>query len=436
MSNKYGFNVSEPYSSDLKTLKWSWNWLLGLTDGEVANFDLVNGKTLFADRGALQIRYSDGSMWRMGQFKQGMPVVNLTSVVISKVGEPKTQSLTDIELMDVGGSYWIGSDNGLALFNQADKSFPWRYFNGYRWLVGEQVNNLFGADMGGVFALTDFGISVIRLEQWNLEKKAAEIEKVYASGRHGRMDRGKDHPMNGLISQIGLQGFGNLNKYGQGTSDNEGLWTAMFAAGECLRYAVTKETDAAENAYKLYWGIELLKNLTGVEGLISRSVATNDQNNPERWILWDSKNEMECVDCEGLYWKNDVSQDSIIGHMYYMPIYAKLVAPYVDDYTTEMRAINTYLSIVDRIVENDYQMIDWNGKRTTWGFWNPAELNDNPDNYSERSLNSLQLITYLATAEALCEQYNLEKKHEYIKVWVHFIHLGFFINSFVIMDYP
>ena len=38
-------------------------------------------------------------------------------------------------------------------------------------------------------------------------------------------------------------------------------------------------------------------------------------------------------------------------------------------------------------------------KRTTWGFWNPEELNHNPDHYSERSLNSLQIITYLAAAE-------------------------------------
>ena len=393
MSNQNGFNVSQTFKAGdaNKIDEWSWNWLYGLTDGPIEDFDLVNGKTLLADKVSLQIRYPDGAMWRMGGFKQGLPVTNLTSVVIASAGSPSSDnSLESIELEEKGGTYWVGSESGLVLFNN-DDTYPWRYFSGYRWIVGDYVNQVFLAQANGVFVLTDYGISAIRLETWTLNEKAAQIQEVYDSGRHGRKDRGPDHPMNGLISQIGLQGFGNLEKYGQGTSDNEGLWTAMYAAGECFRYAVTEEQAAADHAKKMFWGLELLANLTGVEGLISRSVAENDQNNPDRYIPWDSGNEMECFECEGLYWKNDVSQDSIIGHMYFLPIFAELVAGSFDDnQAVQYRAVEQFLAIVNRIVENDYQMIDWNGKRTTWGFWNPAELNDNPDRYSERGLNSLQ----------------------------------------------
>ena len=34
-----------------------------------------------------------------------------------------------------------------------------------------------------------------------------------------------------------------------------------------------------------------------------------------------------------------------------------------------------FLDIVDSIVKNGYQMIDWDGKRTEWGFWDPDALN-------------------------------------------------------------
>lgn len=51
-----------------------------------------------------------------------------------------------------------------------------------------------------------------------------------------------------------------------------------------------------------------------------------------------------------------------------------------------------FLDIVDRIIDHGYTMPDWNGKRCTWGFWNPEALNYDPDHYSERNLNSLQLL--------------------------------------------
>ena len=38
----------------------------------------------------------------------------------------------------------------------------------------------------------------------------------FFSGRHGRLDLGPDHAMHGLVSQIGLSGFGNLDSFNQG----------------------------------------------------------------------------------------------------------------------------------------------------------------------------------------------------------------------------
>ena len=92
--------------------------------------------------------------------------------------------------------------------------------------------------------------------------------------------------MNGLISQIGLDKFGDLTSgYSQSYSDNEGLWTAMFAAGEAFRYATTGSDKAKKNVIKLYEGVELLQNVTGQSGLLAKSLAMSKLD--YRWVKYD-----------------------------------------------------------------------------------------------------------------------------------------------------
>lgn len=425
-TSDYGFNISSEFHKiNEDKLDWSWNWFGGITDGVVTDFDLSSdGKLLLSDTGGLQIRDPDGAMWRLGGVEAGLPFSNLTSVYIENPGQ-KTgyDNILQMELSYKKSKYWIGAKDGLVVYDDLNENFDydnkWRVFQGYRWLAGEEVLTVYPGisgpkatiDRPSVFVVTDVGITHIRAELMGLKDKAMEIAKVYDSGRHGRKDRGLDHPMNGLVSHIALDEFGDLSKYSQGTDDNEGLWTAMFAAGEAFRYAETGNKTVMKNVAKLYDGCELLLNLTSVPGLLSRSVATS-QITEDRWVLYNQTNEIPCDQCEGLYWKNDISQDSIIGHMFFLPIFAELGT---DIPWLKKQAVQNFLDIVNRIVENGYQMIDWNGKRTTWGFWNPEEINHNPDHYSERSLNSLQIITYLAAAEALSVKYKIPKAHEYIK---------------------
>ena len=48
-------------------------------------------------------------------------------------------------------------------------------------------------------------------------------------------------------------------------------------------------------------------------------------------------------------------------------------------------------------------------KATLWGFWNPSEVNDNPEHYSERGTNSLGILAYLASAYSVTRN-NVYKK--------------------------
>ena len=47
--------------------------------------------------------------------------------------------------------------------------------------------------------------------------------------------------------------------------------------------------------------------------------------------------------------------------MFFLPIFAELGT---DIPWLKKQAVQNFLDVVNRIVENGYQMIDWNGKRT------------------------------------------------------------------------
>ena len=49
---------------------------------------------------------------------------------------------------------------------------------------------------------------------------------------------------------------------------------------------------------------------------------------------------------------------------------------------------------MNHILDHDYALIDLEGKPTSWGWWSPQKLAEQPD---ERALNSLQLLSFLKT---------------------------------------
>ena len=64
-------------------------------------------------------------------------------------------------------------------------------------------------------------------------------------------------------------------------------------------------------------------------------------------------------------WKGDTSSDEIVGHYFVYPIYYDLVA---DD--SEKPALRAALDrITNHILDNNYQLIDVDGQRTRWGWW-------------------------------------------------------------------
>ena len=97
-----------------------------------------------------------------------------------------------------------------------------------------------------------------------------------------------------------------------------------------------------------------------------------------------------------MYWKSDTSSDEIDGHFLAFYAYYEHVAQYDPD--EKQRCAEQCRKLINYIVDHNYQLIDWNGERTRWGFWNPENLNGEPGDYIEHGLNSLQMLSFLRTS--------------------------------------
>ena len=196
------------------------------------------------------------------------------------------------------------------------------------------------------------------LQMWTLEQKAEYMEAVQA--RHNRY---------GLSAECSLAAFGDIPSCVNQDSDNNALWTSLVVAAEAFRYAVTGAQDAYNNATSYFQGMRLLNTLTGIKGLMARSFVTpNETHSPGG--TWHNST---VPGYEGWMWKGDTSSDEVVGHMFAYPIVGKIM----NGSQTEVgqQALDLIYDIVYYIVSNNYYLIDVTGKPTSWGSWNPNQLN-------------------------------------------------------------
>jgi hypothetical protein len=87
------------------------------------------------------------------------------------------------------------------------------------------------------------------------------------------------------------------------SEDNDGLWTSIYVASQAFRYAVTKDPEAKRNAWRAFEGMELLNNVTGIPGLMARSVLPRDQ--PYSGGTWYNSTVYPELKWKGTYNNND-----------------------------------------------------------------------------------------------------------------------------------
>lgn len=103
----------------------------------------------------------------------------------------------------------------------------------------------------------------------------------------------------------------------------------------------------------------------------------------------------------GWVWQADTSSDEVTGHILGYTMYYQFVASTDEEKELAASLITNCLTY---IVQNDLYLMDVTGQRTTWGVWNPTFINDNPDWFDQRGLNSIQIMAWLSAASEIASK--------------------------------
>ena len=298
---------------------------------------------------------------------------------------------------EIDGKIWFGTPRGafaLGRNGQID------YYASRRWLVDDSVIDIAPGPDESVLILSRRGLSIIHFKEMTLAEKAAHFDRL-TRRRHIRY---------GFNSALVMTEPGDLSTGTLIDQDNDGLWTAMYLAGELFRYAVTKSDEALRNCYESFEGLERLTEITPMAGFPARAIerAGYQVADKPRWQAADDKR---------WTWKATTSSDEIVGHFFVYAIFAE-IAP---DAKWRQRAIDLIDAIMEHIVHHDWYLVDYDGKPTQWGRWHPEYVNQFPRAVGDRRLNSVEIIAFLQTAYHFTgreiykrKAYELFEKHGYL----------------------
>lgn len=300
-------------------------------------------------------------------------------------------------IREIDGKVWFGSTWGAFMLKDDGK---FSYYAGKRWIPSDTIVDIAQGPDNSILILTDKGLGQIQRTEMTLYDKAMYFEKQVRE-RHIRF--GFNATVSGMTN-------GDVTTGSLETSDNDGLWTTMYLAGEVFRYAVTRSDEALQNIYSCMDAMERLYTINPIPGFPSRSFE-------RRGYKYNDKPWRRAEDPEW-DWKSTTSSDEAIGHIFAFGAIAELVdVPELKD-----KAVMLIDTLMTTILKNDYYMVDWNGEPTTWGRWNPEYVNARPKMVGDRKINSSNFIAMLQTAYHFTgkEKYkkaafDLMEKHGYLE---------------------
>lgn len=277
-------------------------------------------------------------------------------------------------IKEIEDKIWFGTPRGaFALYGDGQVD----YYASRRWLLDDEVIDISKGPDSSVLILTRQGLNIIHFEDMTLQQKARHFDKLTR----------KRHMRYALNSAFVMSEPGNLSTGTLVDQDNDGLWTAMYLAGELFRYAVTGSPEALQNCYESFDAMERLVSINPIEGFPSRSF--------ERWgYQLADKPRWHRSDDRNWAWKGTTSSDEIVGHFFAYSLFAEIVP----NGQWRQRAIRLMDGIMGHIVDNDWYLVDYDGRPTLWGKWNPSYVNQFPRQVGDRRLNSVEIISFLQAA--------------------------------------
>ncbi len=155
-------------------------------------------------------------------------------------------------------------------------------------------------------------------------------------------------------------------------------WHGYFMAALAFKDALTWLNYDASMAY-LADGLLKYYEVTGVPGLIGRSMIP-DYTGPRLPWMEDEKAKPDTFWMQGpkgQWWRNGVAKDhlNLAAFGCAIPLALDRMGKIHLEDTTKQKLIAFLLPLAKRLVKHNFQIIDWNGKRTKFGDLNPQFLN-------------------------------------------------------------
>lgn len=343
----------------------------------------ARGQLWFGAKAGVACRQPDG--WRFYEGKDGLPWNDFAGLAAG-----------------ADGSVWFATGLGAIRFEAGE----WHYRQGPRWLPHDAVRQVAADGAGGAWLATAGGLGRIRRQAMTLAEKAAYYED--------EIERYVKRTPFGYVAEAPLRIPGDRSTAQPEDSDNDGLWTAMYGAGECLAFAATGNAEARNRARQAFEALRFLQKVTQggphspPKGFVARTIRSTEGADPnlgrlesdrraqQRDSLWKIYEPRWPRSADGRwYWKSDTSSDELDGHFFFYPLYYDFCAG-TDAEKERVREV--VRDLADHLVTHDFVLVDHDGRPTRWGIFGPQFLNRDPNWWPERGLNSLSILTYLAVA--------------------------------------
>ncbi len=355
---------------------WAVNDVLGVA------FDNA-GRPWFGTRAGVGCRTAEG--WRFYEGRDGLPWNDFTGLA---AGE--------------GEEMWFATHLGAIRWD--GRGFHYR--QGPRWLPHDDVRAVAVDTANRAWLATAGGLGVLERKPMALAEKAEFYEDEIA--------RYVKRTPFGYTAEAPLRKPADKSTAAPDDSDNDGLWTAMYGAGECFAYGATRDPRARARATQVFEALRFLQKVTQggphapPKGYIARTIrpaewpdpnegrVERDREEARRDGLWKVYEPRWPKSADGKwYWKSDTSSDELDGHFFFFPLYHDLVAETPEE---KERVREVVRDLADHLLAHDFTLTDHDGKPTRWAVYSPAAMNGDPRWWAERGLNSLSILSYLSAA--------------------------------------